>query len=178
MSADRKPRTLLLQPDAGTPNNPGCAVLHYASVLQGEPEQLAEALEALFERNHWPPAWRNGVFAYQHFHTRAHEALGVYAGRARVMLGGENGVEVTMQAGDVVVLPAGVGHCKLECDGRLGIVGAYPRGQRPDTCTPDPARAAGYAEAVAAVPLPDADPVSGPGAGLVTLWNAGGCAPA
>lgn len=172
VDTETQPVTVLLQPGSGTPNNPSCPVLHYRHVAAGPAEELAEAFETLFTRHGWPPAWRNGVFPYHHFHTTAHEALGVYAGQARVMLGGEGGIEVTMAAGDVVVIPAGVGHCKLECDGRLGIVGAYPRGQHPDLGRPDPDRMPESLTAVAAVPMPAMDPVQGPQGELVRRWSA------
>src|SRR5688572_23571431 len=49
---------------------------------------------------------------------------------------------VTAKPGDVIVLPAGTGHKKLSSRGALGIVGAYPEGQHPDTCMPALARVA------------------------------------
>ena len=95
----------------------------------------AVAFEALFERNRWPAAWRNGVFPFHHFRSTAHEVLGVYSGEVTVQFGGDDGVVVTARPGDVIVLPAAQGK-KLSSRGALGIVGAYPAGQHPDTCTP------------------------------------------
>ena len=127
----------------------------------------AEAFEDLFTRNQWPAAWRDGVFPFHHFHSNAHEALGVYAGEVTVQFGGDKGVAVSAKPGDVNVLPAGTGHKKLASRGSLGIVGAYPAGQHPDTCRPGKDHSA----AVAAVPLPACDPVCGPGGPLFRYWR-------
>lgn len=81
-------------------------------------------------------------------------------------------MSVSAKPGDVIVLPAGTGHKKLSSRGTLGIVGAYPEGQRPDTCMPALARASKGAAAVARVPLPACDPVYGPGGPLFTYWRA------
>jgi uncharacterized protein YjlB len=53
----------------------------------------------------------------------------------------------------------------------LGVVGAYPEGQHPDTCMPALASAAKSAAAVARVPLPACDPVYGAGGPLFAYWR-------
>lgn len=168
-----EPRTLLLEPGPEVPNNPRLAVLHYPGVLAGLDADLAPVFEALFDANGWPPAWRDGILPFHHFHSTAHEVLGIYSGTVTVRLGGKDGVDVVLEPGDVVVLPAGVGHRKLGCRGMLGVVGAYPAGQEPDMCRPDPSRLAAHARTVAAVAMPAADPVWGHGGPLQTFWQAG-----
>ena len=54
--------------------------------------------------------WRNGIYPYVHYHSMIHEAMGMARGRAKVRFGGENGQEIEIVAGDVVILPAGTGH--------------------------------------------------------------------
>src|SRR4030088_2530857 len=71
----------------------------------------AAAHETLFASHRWLGAWRDGIFDFHHFHSTAHEVLGIAAGRAKVVLGGPHGRRFELVAGDVVVLPAGTGHC-------------------------------------------------------------------
>lgn len=152
----------LLAPSGDIPNHPRWPLLVYEKVLPVEGD-LASLFEDLFTRNRWPAAWRNGVHPFHHFHSNAHEALGIFSGEVTVLFGGEGGVTLTGKPGDVIVLPAGTGHKKLSSRGRLGIVGAYPQGAHPDTCT--------TSRKVAAVPLPACDPVQGRDGPLFKHWK-------
>jgi uncharacterized protein YjlB len=160
----------LLAPSGDIPNHPRWALLVYDKVLLPSEDDLAASFEKLFTRNHWPAAWRNGVFPFHHYHPDGHEALGIYSGEVTVQFGGEGGVTLTAVPGDVIVLPAGTGHKKLASRGNLGVVGAYPEGTYPDTSRKS------FTEktlsAIAAVPLPGCDPVCGPGGPLFTYWKA------
>jgi hypothetical protein len=90
----------LLAPSGPIPNHPRWPLLVYPqAVAHPAPEEF----EALFTRNGWPAAWRNGVFPFHHYHSNAHEALGVYEGEVSVQFGGEGGVEVAARPGDVIV---------------------------------------------------------------------------
>jgi uncharacterized protein YjlB len=95
----------------------------------------------------------------------------VYAGEVTVQFGGDAGVALAAKPGDVIVLPAGTGHKKLASRGALGIVGAYPEGQHPDTCMPAMASVTKSAAVIARVPLPACDPVYGAGGPLFTYWR-------
>ncbi|MFN0315274.1 MAG: cupin domain-containing protein [Burkholderiales bacterium] len=159
-----------LAPAGAIPNHPRWPLLVYPSAVAIEGEDPAVAFETLFNRNQWPAAWRNGVFPFHHYHSNAHEVLGVYSGEVTVQFGGEGGVVITARPGDVIVLPAGTGHKKISSRGAPGIVGAYPAGQRPDTCTPLLSNAARSAEAIASVPLPERDPVHGVNGPLRSHW--------
>jgi uncharacterized protein YjlB len=161
----------LLAPDGAIPNHPRWPLLVYPGAVQLSGDDPAAIFEQLFDRNRWPAAWRNGVFPFHHYHTTAHEALGVYSGEVTVQFGGDGGIVVTARPGDVVVLPAGTGHKKLASRGSLGIVGAYPEGQHPDTCTPVTANGRRSAQAVACVPRPACDPVFGPSGPLLDHWR-------
>ena len=128
-------------------------------------------IERVFSANGWSNGWRDGVFPFHHFHTNAHEVLGIAAGTARVWFGGPKGVEMEVHAGDVVVIPAGVAHRRDAASDDLLVVGAYPGGAEYDTCRADPLRAEQNIEAAAAVPVPDSDPVAGKQGPLLRLWR-------
>jgi uncharacterized protein YjlB len=156
--------TFRFEGDGKVPNS-SLPLVVYRGALPAD----ASAIERVFAANRWPPAWRNGVHPFHHFHSRAHEVLGVARGSVSVLFGGEKGQVLTVEAGDAVVIPAGVGHCNVGQSDDLLIVGAYPdTGPSPDTRR---ARAVEYAEVLAAVgkvPLPGADPVLG---GVLIDWS-------
>jgi uncharacterized protein YjlB len=158
--------------DGVVPNNPSLPLVLYRGALgmDGDP---ASACEAMFARNGWPDAWRNGIYGHHHYHSTAHEVLGIAAGSARVRLGGEAGQTVELRAGDVVVIPAGVAHKRETASADLLVIGAYPRGQDPDICRAEIGRRDKAIGNIAAVPLPTADPVTGSAAPLLECWRAG-----
>tara|TARA_R110002020_G_scaffold36822_2_gene110628 strand:- start:1823 stop:2335 length:513 start_codon:yes stop_codon:yes gene_type:complete len=144
-------------------------VVIYAQALAPDTAS-AEAMEALFDGNGWPSQWRSGVHDFHHYHSTAHEALGIARGSARLMLGGPAGREFAVSAGDVVVLPAGTAHKLLSADEDLLVVGAYPPGQDWDLLVGEPGERPAADEAIAKVPLPQTDPVGGAGGAVLEKW--------
>ena len=167
-SAEPQPHAFILHQNGWMPNNPRLPVLLYSNVINPSGGDAARAFETVFSANGWPPQRRNGVFSYQHYHSTAHEVLGFPRGKAMLMLGGENGRAVTVRAGDVLVLPAGIGHCEIDGSDDFLVVGAYPPDQRRDICSLAPVPEA--RERMAHLPFPDSDPVFGPGGPLTRLW--------
>lgn len=161
--------TFLLEKNAWMPNNSRFPVLLYRQALANESISPKD-MEDLFRRHGWEPRWRDGVYAYHHYHTKAHEALGFVGGTARLMLGGPNGREVDVKEGDVLVLPAGVGHCSIRTDQHFLAVGAYPPEQDWDLCKTTADEAA--LERIRRLPAPSSDPVEdGEGGILLDLWR-------
>ena len=153
-----QPELLRVADDGATPNTPCLpALLYRAAVPPGDPA----AAEAAFARHGWPPAWRNGIFSYLHYHPDAHEALAIARGSVRVQLGGDQGRVVDLAAGDVVVLPAGTGHRNRGGSADLLVIGAYPAGQSPTECRGRPEEHTRAVAAIALVPEPPRVPVNG-----------------
>jgi uncharacterized protein YjlB len=157
--------------DGRVPNNSCLPLIVYRGALRIGGDAAARCL-ALFDHNGWTGAWKNGVYPHHHYHSSAHEVLGIVSGWVRVKVGGEDGQMLEFRAGDGVVIPAGVAHKNAGASPDLLVVGAYPRGQRPDMCSPG---APDHPQAflrIAAVPLPDRDPVYGLSGPLVERWGA------
>lgn len=162
---------ILCPPNHPFPNNQCLHVCLLREVFQGEGQRLAAHFEQTFTVNQWPPAWRNGVYDFHHFHSTAHEALGVYSGWVDVCFGGPGGVALTARAGDVIIIPAGVSHQNLGQSPDFRVVGAYPKGQHFDMCYGEPEEYEKVVKIVKSVPLPVADPVSGEDGPLMELWK-------
>jgi len=97
-----------------------------------------------------------------HYHSSAHEVLGIMSGWVQARLGGESGACVTLRAGDAVLIPAGVAHKNEGQSPDFRAVGAYPRGMRPDMRYGREAERAADARRIARLPPPSvSDPVFG-----------------
>ena len=152
-------------------NHPRLPVLLYRQALALAPStpDLGAAFEARLNANGWPAQCRDGIFDYHHYHSTAHEALAVFQGRAEVMLGGPGGELLTVETGDLLVLPAGTGHCLKSASEDFQVVGAYPQGQDWDICRSAPTTA--QRAAIHAVPRPAQDPLDGSEGPLCVLWR-------
>lgn len=171
MSASCKIEQVLLPKDGLFPNNPELPLMLYPGAFLPFGADPAADIEGRFNANGWPAAWRNGVYSYHHYHSDAHEALGVYRGWAKIQLGGPNAQVFKVKAGDGVVLPAGTAHKLIDASPDFAVVGAYPPGQRPDMCHGNPDERPGADERIALVPMPATDPVTGAEGGLLDAWE-------
>ena len=66
------------------------------------------AIERIFATNGWSGVRRNGIYDFHHYHSSAHEVLGVSRGSACLQVGGERGIPLRIGPGDVLGIPAGV----------------------------------------------------------------------
>jgi len=162
--------THILPPDDDIPNSPLPLLLYPQALASADRD--ADACQSLFARNHWGGTWVDGIFDYWHFHVTGHEALGCVAGEAEVGFGGDHGIEVTFAAGDVVVIPAGMGHKRLsEKRGGFTIVGGYPPGQRGTITRPGEIPLDEARGLIVALAHPRGDPIAGPTGPLMTAWG-------
>ena len=158
--------------DGETPNNARLAMVVYRDVLPpGSASDPASWFETVFAANGWGQGWRNGIHPFLHFHTGTHEVLGIASGHATVEFGGSRGRVLSLSTGDVVVLPAGVGHRRIDASSDLVVVGAYPRNGRVDQQRPGTIGHAAACAAVGKVPLPLMDPVAGRDGPLLRMWR-------
>jgi uncharacterized protein YjlB len=160
----------LLEDDGTYPNNRELPLLVYQGAFR-QPGPTPEAIEAVFRANGWGGSWRNGVYGFHHYHSTAHEVLGVYSGTAQVQLGGEAGITLSVNPGDVVVIPAGVAHKNLGASSDFRVVGAYPHGQQPDMNYGRSSERPKAEEKIDHVPLPTADPVYGRDGPMQEHWG-------
>ena len=127
------PQPFLLAENAGIPNNPRLPACLYPTALAG---QSAAQIRAHLQERDWTGTWRGVIYDYHHYHSHAHEVLVVLSGSAQVILGGAGSSELTVGEGDVLLLPAGVGHCSPSHSPDFEVLGAYAGGREWDICTP------------------------------------------
>jgi uncharacterized protein YjlB len=149
-----------LEPNGAIPNSP-YPVLIYRNVLSPNGRDLARAFEQMFGANDWPPAWRAGLYSMHHYHSTAHEVLGIFSGWVEARLGGEGGPRLTLRHGDAILIPAGVAHRNEGESSDFSAVGAYPRGMRPDLCYGKESERARALRNLTKLPAPNPDPVFG-----------------
>lgn len=155
--------------DDGRIPNSKLPLLIYRGVLSDK-EDASKVID-VFEANNWTNSWDNGIYSYHHYHSTSHEVLGVYAGSALLHLGGESGERLRVKAGDVIIIPAGVGHKKLEASNDFAVVGAYPEGRDWDVLKGKPGERPRADENIAGLPIPKSDPVFGIDGGLTKTWS-------
>ena len=78
------------------------------------------------------------MYSTTHFHSTTPEVLCISHGKAKLCFGGEENperVEPVVSKGDVIIVPAGVGHRLLDdLEGGFEMVGSYPPGKQWDMC--------------------------------------------
>lgn len=160
----------VLTDDGTFPNNERLPLLVYKNAISIPDQNPARAIERIFHDNRWGGSWRNGIYSYHHYHSTAHEVLGIYSGIVNVQLGGPKGLTIIGEPGDVVIIPAGVAHNNLGSSSDFKCVGAYPPGQSWDMNYGKAEERPQADQNIAKVPLPGTDPVFGKDGPLVKKW--------
>jgi uncharacterized protein YjlB len=164
--------TYLFADDTSIPNHPTWPMLVYKGAFADVSGDRAVAIENAFHNNGWANSWRNGIYEFPHYHSNAHEVLGIAKGSATVRFGGEVGGVFEIEAGDVALLPAGTGHQNLGSSSDLLVIGAYPSDcSNWDLCRGESTDRSAELESIKAVPLPSSDPVLGNRGGIIEHWT-------
>jgi uncharacterized protein YjlB len=168
-SGDVVPEEYWFSDDGRFPNSPKYPLLVYRKIglTAGDPE----AVDETFAKNNWTNSWVNGVYPFHHYHSTSHEVLGVYAGSALLQMGGPSGKQFRVSAGDVLIIPAGVAHQCLQRYTEFGVVGAYPDGRNWDLLRGEPGERPKADQNIAALPVPELDPVFGSTGPLRQHWR-------
>lgn len=211
-------KSYTLRPTALVPNSP-LPLLHHVGLLSEESERTSGYVYDLFQSNGWQVQWlvRYGHTQRSHYHSASHECMAVLTGSATIRFGvadteadmeknthgsacEEGGLELRVNAGDLLIIPAGVAHKTYNAvpardferlspgdghqvgDGALRdayraielsgftMLGAYPKGCQWDFL--EGGESDGDYEAVWNVPKPDTDPVFGKDRqGLLSFWE-------
>jgi uncharacterized protein YjlB len=167
-----KPRVVAhIIKDAGTIPNSRLPLLIYQGALDLPKDDSASAIEALLHQHQWGNDWRNGIFTYHHYHSTAHEVLFVFSGSCKVQAGGEGGLIANINTGDVIIIPAGVGHKNVGQSSDFKVVGAYPPQQNVDMNYGKAGERPRVDENIARLALPTTDPVFGKTGPLLDHWQ-------
>lgn len=153
--------------DGIIPNNPKLPVILYFGAFKNHPQEI----EPTFNLNNWRNSWVNGVYDYHHYHSNAHEVLGVRAGIATLLIGGKLGQLIEVKTGDVLVLPAGTGHKKVSSSADFEIVGAYPDGMDYNVRKGETGVKPDVLKEIHSVKKPSTDPVYGNLGQVLQRWT-------
>lgn len=157
--------------DNGIFPNSALPVLHYKHVLQLPFLFPAVKVKAIFKRNGRTNNWRNGIYTFHHYHSNTHEAIGVIKGKTAIQLGGEDGINIDIEKGDVIIIPAGVAHKNLGEEKDVICIGGYPGGREYDMNYGKEGERPFADKRIARLAMPYADPVYGKKGGLVEFWK-------
>jgi uncharacterized protein YjlB len=160
--------TYYFENDGDIPNNK-LAVLIYKNALK---YIALPDFEFCFSQNGWSNNWHDIILTDDHFHSNTHEVLGLKSGQARLKLGGKNGEIVNVETGDVIMLPAGVGHYSVDNTLEYQFVGGYPNGADWDLkFSLKKEDSHSILVEIANIPIPEKDPVFGIDGPLFDYWK-------
>ena len=163
--------TLQLNENGNFLNNPKIPVLLYKNAFDFENLDPVAVIEKVIKDNNWGGVWVNGIYNFQHYHSTAHEVLIVFEGWAEVQLGGPGNKNLRIDTGDVVILPAGTAHKRIDSGDNFAVVGAYPENQSWDMNYGKKNEKEMARINIDKVKLPKADPVFGENGKMFKYWK-------
>jgi len=148
-------------------------VVIYQEALQlpSSKSQSARVIQKIFARNGWSNSWKNGIYDFHHYHSNTHETMAVSMGDAVLILGGPKGKRIKISRGDVINIPAGVGHCCIKHSPDFQCVGAYPQGKNYDINLGRSKELDRTMPHIKQLSIPSKDPVLGKEGYLKTFWK-------
>lgn len=160
----------ILQENGNFPNNGLLPLLLYHAAFRDGGEVDTDTVREILETNSWGNSWVNGVYDYHHYHSTAHEILVGITGSCSIQFGGPDGISVSLEAGDVVIIPAGVAHKRTDHTPGFTCLGAYPGGQQFDMNYGKEGERPAVDENIRKVPMPENDPLYGSDGPLLKNW--------
>jgi uncharacterized protein YjlB len=155
--------------DDGTIPNSHLPVVLYKNAANGE--NMADHFEDILKDNNWGNNWRDIVLPFDHFHSNTHEVLCLAYGKVTLKIGGKQGKLLEVNTGDVLIIPAGVGHYANTTETDYIFVGGYPNGAAWDTRIGLPEERQIDLQNLAKVLVPQSDPIFGNNGQLMKIWN-------
>ena len=124
--SERSTEYFLLTAIDVAPNNDMLPFILYKAAVQFGEREPEGVFEDVFWGNAWADGFRDGTFPFHHYHSAAHEVVGIARGTAVLQFGGPTGPVVEVKAGDAAVIPAGVVHRRIDDAPGFSVVGAHP----------------------------------------------------
>ncbi|KAL4911716.1 hypothetical protein BDW62DRAFT_215582 [Aspergillus aurantiobrunneus] len=182
-----EPEQFFLAPALHVPNSRLPILVYRNALADTSPRSILNTIEP----NGWIKGGQWGTYKVPHFHTQCHECYGIIRGGSTYLLGvgprdpefdphgRPYGMKLTVQQGDVFVLPAGICHSSLESWGDYEFIGLYPNGTLESTGhrfdmnygfkpQEETTSLAGLSETV---PIPPLDPLYGLDGPLPRIWK-------
>ena len=97
--------------------------------------------------------------------------MAVIKGRTTLLLGGENGQQVDIQSGDIIVIPAGVAHKNLGEMKDVICIGGYPEGRDFDMNYGGAGERPQTDRTIEELQLPATGPLAGREDPLLQIWK-------
>lgn len=156
------------KPEGRIPNSRFPLLVH----RQGIPGGGVDKIKDTFKKNGWGNNWEYpGIYTYGHFHSTSHECLGCASGWMEFRLSVEGWTELKIEAGDVIVMPAGVSHQMIGHSEDIMMCGGYDGGRDWDNIQEQFLGEEMFRQAakrIMMLPIPPKDPVTGKS---MTEWH-------